>query len=68
MKLGNSINLLSLHKIGCVQQSESKLSLRSLALSLHKIGCVQQSESQLSLRSLALSLHNKTNQTRLLWH
>ena len=57
--MGNSINLLTLHKIGCVQQFESELSLRSLALSLHKIGCVQQLESKLSLRSLALSLQRK---------
>ncbi|EFC76554.1 hypothetical protein HMPREF0649_00461 [Segatella buccae D17] len=46
-----------LHKIGGVQQFESKLSLHSLALSLHKIGGVQQFESKISLHSLALSLH-----------
>ncbi|KXB35767.1 hypothetical protein HMPREF1870_02920 [Bacteroidales bacterium KA00344] len=30
---------LSLQKIGCTWQFESKLSLRSFALSLHKISC-----------------------------
>ena len=39
--------ILSLHKIGCTRQSESTLSLRSLALSLHKIGCTRQLASTL---------------------
>ena len=45
------------HKTGCARQSESKLSLRSLALFFHKTGCARQSESKLSLRSLALFFH-----------
>ena len=49
--------LLPLHKISCVRQIESKLSLPSLALFLHKISCVRQIESKLSLPSLALFLH-----------
>ncbi len=32
---------LFLHKISCVRQIESELSLRSLALFLHKISCVR---------------------------
>ena len=42
--------LLPLHKISCVRQIESLLSLHSLALFLHKISCVRQIESQPSLR------------------
>ena len=34
------IFFLSLHKISCTRQFESKLSLRSFALSLHKISCI----------------------------
>ena len=34
--------ILSLQKIGCTRQSESKLSLLSIALSLHKIGYTRQ--------------------------
>ena len=49
---------IPLHKIGCIRQFESKLSLHSLALFLHKIGCIRQFESKLSLRSLALFLHH----------
>ena len=36
---------VSLHKISCARQFESKLSLRSLAISLHKICCTRQFES-----------------------
>ena len=50
--------LLSLQKISCTRQFESKLSLRSLAVSLHKKSCARQFESKLSLRSLAVSLHS----------
>ena len=50
-------DMLSLHKISCTREIESKLSFRSLALSLHKISCTRQSKSKLSLHSLALSLH-----------
>jgi hypothetical protein len=51
-----SKNMLSLQKISCTRQFESKLSLRSFALSLQKISCTRQFESKLSLRSFALSL------------
>ena len=50
-------DMLSLHKISCTREIESKLSFRSLALSLHKISCAREIESKLSFRSLALSLH-----------
>ena len=45
------------HKTGCARQSDSKLSLRSLALFFHKTGCARQFDSKLSLRSLALFLY-----------
>ena len=50
-------DMLSLHKISCTREIESKLSFRSLALSLHKISCAREIESKLSFRSFALSLH-----------
>ena len=54
------------HKTGCARQSESKLSLRSLALFLNKTGCARQSESKLSLRSLALFFNKRDGILRIL--
>ena len=54
------------HKTGCARQSESKLSLRSLALFLYKTGCARQFDSKLSLRSLALFFNKRDGILRIL--
>ena len=56
---------LSLHKISCTRQFESKLSLHSFALSLQKISCTRQFErkSFMALICIIFALLIKENQT-----